>query len=80
MGAHISPHNSDKGRATRVETLVGVAVQIVSQNVKSDRLIKYHKRNPDSPFYTRLVTSLTHFQPMFHLWINQVVGFYKQNV
>ena len=23
---------------------------------------------------------LTHFQPMFHLWINQVVGFYKQNV
>ena len=23
---------------------------------------------------------LTHFRPMFHLWINQVVGFYWQNV
>ena len=23
---------------------------------------------------------LTHFRPMFHLWINQVIGFYKQNV
>ena len=23
---------------------------------------------------------LTRFQPMFHLWIDQVVGFYYQNV
>ena len=25
-------------------------------------------------------TLITHFQPMFQLWINQVVGFYYQNV
>ena len=24
-------------------------------------------------------TLITHFQPMFQLWINQVVGFYYQN-
>ena len=27
-----------------------------------------------------LPISLTHLQPVFHLWINQVVDFYQQNV
>ena len=26
------------------------------------------------------IKMLTHFKPMFHLWKNQMVGFYKQNV
>ena len=27
-----------------------------------------------------IASVLTNFRPMFHLWINQVVGFYQQNV
>ena len=27
-----------------------------------------------------LRVTLTHFQPLFHLRINQIAGFYKQNV
>ena len=28
----------------------------------------------------QLMSLLTHFKPMFHLWKNQVDGFYLQNV
>ena len=33
----IGPHNLDRDRTTQMETVVEVAAQIVSQNVKSDR-------------------------------------------
>ena len=39
----------------------------------ANQLIKFSK-------YERLFAVLIHFQPMLHLWINQVVGFYQQNV
>ena len=32
------------------------------------------------PFLICFYINLTHFRPMFHLRINQVVGFYYQNV
>ena len=50
-------HNSDRDRTTQVETVVEMAAQIVSQNVKSDRQIQYHQRYPDSLFYSRLKLS-----------------------
>ena len=46
----IGPHNSDRDRTTHVETVVEVAAQIVSQNLKSNKQIQYHQRNPDSLF------------------------------
>ena len=54
----IGPHNLDRDRTTQMETVVEVAVQIVSQNVKSFRQIQYHQRNPDSLICTRLETPL----------------------
>ena len=54
----IGPHNSDRDRTKQVEIVVEVAAQIVSQNVKSDTQMQYHKRNPDSLFYSRLETPL----------------------
>ena len=63
----IGPHNLDRDRTTQVETVVEVAARIVSQNVKSDRQIQYHQRNPDSLFYSRLETPLnTGLRLYFH--------------
>ena len=50
----IGPHNLDRDRTTQMETVVEVAAQIVSQNVKSFRQIQYHQQNPDSLICTRL--------------------------
>ena len=41
-----------------MKTVVEVAAQIVSQNVKSDRQIQYHQRNPGFLIYSRLETPL----------------------
>ena len=42
----------------QVEMVVEVAAQVVSQNMKSNRQIQYHQRNPNSCFYSRLETPL----------------------
>ena len=34
----------------------------------------------DSIFFKEMTKDLAHFRPMLHLWTNQVVGFYCQNV
>ena len=54
----IGPHNLDRDRTTQVEMVVEVAAQVVSQNMKSNRQIQYHQRNPNSCFYSRLETPL----------------------
>ena len=46
----IGPHNSDRDTVSQVKTVVEVAAQIVSQNVKSDCKTQYHQRNLDSLF------------------------------
>ena len=40
----------------------------------------HHSVFSNFPTYNVIETELTNFQSMFHLWANQVAGFYQQNV
>ena len=63
----IGPHNSDKGRIKRLENTIDVAIQVTTQNAKSNIQTQSHQQRPESLPNSKIETPLNiALEPYFY--------------